>query len=378
MSQPNGILTEVRDLRKHFPVEYGLIRWGTPKVVKAVDGVSLTVFEGQTYALVGESGCGKTTTCRMLLRLEPPTSGTVLWQGQDVWRLRSEDLRDFRRGVQAVFQDPWSSMNPRMRAGAIVAEPLTMLGRLTGDEVRTRASALLDRVGLPTDSNDRFPHEFSGGQRQRLAIARALALNPKLIVLDEPVSSLDVSIRAEIMNLLKDLQEETGMSYLLIAHHLATVRYLSHRVAVMYLGRIVEEAASDELFDRPLHPYTKALLAAATPSRPHERETTALVSEDVPSPLDVPPGWRLSPALPASGGDLSCRGAGLDGGQTRSQGGLPRGPERDARPVSGLLDLSQRDSRDSATSASLASHNLVPFAGSDALGDSGFRRIKCR
>lgn len=298
MSQPDGILTEVRDLRKHFPMEYGLIRWGTPKVVKAVDGVSLTVFEGQTYALVGESGCGKTTTCRMLLRLEPPTSGTVLWQGQDVWKLRSEDLRDFRRGVQAVFQDPWSSMNPRMRAGAIVAEPLTMLGRLTGDEVRTRAETLLDRVGLPADSSERFPHEFSGGQRQRLAIARALALNPKLIVLDEPVSSLDVSIRAEIMNLLKDLQEETGMSYLLIAHHLATVRYLSHRVAVMYLGRIVEEAESDELFDRPLHPYTKALLAAATPSRPHERKTTALVSEDVPSPLDVPPGCAFHPRCP--------------------------------------------------------------------------------
>ena len=298
MSQPNGILMEVHGLRKYFPVESGLLRWRDPKVVKAVDGVSLTILESQTYALVGESGCGKTTTCRMVLRLEPPTSGTVLWQGRDVWSLKNEELRAFRKGVQAVFQDPWSSMNPRMRAGSIVAEPLTMLGRLTGDEVKGRASALLERVGLPADSSERFPHEFSGGQRQRLAIARALALNPKLIVLDEPVSSLDVSIRAEIMNLLKDLQEETGMSYLLIAHHLATVRYLSHRVAVMYLGRIVEESESDELFDQPLHPYTKALLAAATPTRPHERKTTALVSEDVPSPLDVPPGCAFHPRCP--------------------------------------------------------------------------------
>ena len=299
MKPKSGQLVEVEGLRKYFPVAAGLFRWtNRHRAIKAVDGVSFAINESETYALVGESGCGKTTLSRVMLRLEPPTSGHVLWQQQDIWRLGGQDLRDFRNNVQAVFQDPWSSMNPRMRAGTVVAEPLVMGRRASHTEVKDRVAWLLERVGLSADFADRFPHEFSGGQRQRLAVARALALNPRLIILDEPVSALDVSIRAQIMNLLRDLQEQTGVSYFLIAHHLATVRYLSHRVAVMYLGRIVEEAESDELFDKPLHPYTGILLAAALPAKPQERRRGVVVAGEMPSPLDVPPGCRFHPRCP--------------------------------------------------------------------------------
>ena len=296
MKPKPGQLAEVENLRKYFRVAAGLFR--RPRALKAVDGVSFAINKSETYALVGESGCGKTTLSRVMLRLEPPTSGRVLWRQHDIWRLSGEDLRDFRNNVQAVFQDPWSSMNPRMRAGTIVAEPLVMGRQASHKEVKDRVTWLMERVGFSADFAERFPHEFSGGQRQRLAVARSLALNPQLIILDEPVSALDVSIRAQVMNLLKDLQEQIGMSYLLIAHHLATVRYLSHRVAVMYLGRIVEEAESDELFDQSLHPYTRILLAAALPARPQERRRGAVVAGEMPSPLDVPPGCRFHPRCP--------------------------------------------------------------------------------
>ena len=300
MTTKPGKLVEVDELRKYFSVGSGLLRvTNRHAVVKAVDGVSFSINEGETYALVGESGCGKTTLSRAMLRLEPPTSGRVLWQERDVWRLRGQSLREFRKDVQAVFQDPWSSMNPRMRAGSVVAEPLVVSRQAPRREVTSLVARLLDRVGIPAAFTDRFPHEFSGGQRQRLAVARALALSPRLIVLDEPVSALDVSIRAQIMNLLKDLQDQAGISYLLIAHHLATVRYLSDRVAVMYLGRIVEEAGCDELFDRPLHPYTHILLAAALPARPQERKRNDNVAVgELPSPLNVPKGCRFNPRCP--------------------------------------------------------------------------------
>lgn len=297
MNKKRATILEVKGLYKHFSASSGLFGLANRRaVVKAVDGVSFSIKQGETYALVGESGCGKTTLSRAILRLHSPTFGNVLWQGRDITELRGEQLQEFRKNVQAVFQDPWSSMNPRMRAGTVVAEPLVMNKEVKREELGSVVAKLLERVGISAAFADRFPHEFSGGQRQRLAVARALALNPKLIVLDEPVSALDVSIRAQIMNLLKDLQEEIGISYFLIAHHLATVRYLSDRVGVMYLGRIVEEAGSDELFTRPLHPYTHMLLAAALPAKPQKRKKSETVTiSELPSPIDVPEGCRFNP-----------------------------------------------------------------------------------
>jgi oligopeptide/dipeptide ABC transporter ATP-binding protein len=296
----NPVLVEARDLSRHFPARrrYGIGRPGA--AVRAVDGVSFAIGPGETFGLVGESGCGKTTTARMLLRLETPTAGAVLYEGADVARLEGPGLRAYRAGVQAVFQDPWSSLNPRMRAGDIVAEPLVLNTQLGRAAVRERLTHLFADVGLDPAAAAQFPHEFSGGQRQRIAVARALSLNPKLIVLDEPVSALDVSIRAQIMNLLKDLQGRHGMSYLLIAHNLATVRYLSHRVAVMYLGRIVEEAPADALFTSPLHPYTKALISAALPIRPGGEAEAIVLPGEVPSPAAPPPGCRFHPRCPVA------------------------------------------------------------------------------
>ena len=232
-------LLEIRDLKKHFPVTQGLIFQQTIGLVKAVDGVSYTVGAGETVGLVGESGCGKTTTMKMILMLEQPTSGVIIFKGQDIQSLGGKHLKAYRRGVQAVFQDPYSSLNPRMRVGAIIAEPLVVNEALSRAKLKERVQELLSLVGLRPGAADLFPHEFSGGQRQRIAIARALSLNPSLIILDEPVSALDVSIRAQIMNLLQDLQEQFGVSYLLIAHDLAAVLHLSTTVAVMYLGKIV-------------------------------------------------------------------------------------------------------------------------------------------
>ena len=244
-------LIRVDDVTKHFPVTRGLLFARTTGAVKAVDGISFTIGREETVALVGESGCGKTTTARLLLRLEQPTSGRVLLDGQDVHALAGGALREYRSMVQAVFQDPWSSLNPRLRVRDTIAEALVVNKRVTRIEARRRVALVLEQVGLPADAASRYPHEFSGGQRQRIALASALASDPELIVLDEPVSALAVSIRAQIMNLLKDLQEQRKLAYLLVAHNLATVRYIAHRTAVMYLGRIVEYAETEALFQNP-------------------------------------------------------------------------------------------------------------------------------
>jgi oligopeptide/dipeptide ABC transporter ATP-binding protein len=267
--------------------------------VKAVDGISFKIRRGETYSLVGESGCGKTTTARMVLLVEKPTSGAVKFNDHDLDSLDSDGLREFRSSVQAVFQDPWSSLNPRMRVGSIIMEPLLTNQRLSKGEAKDHLETLLQDVGLHSFQADYYPHEFSGGQRQRIAIARGLALRPQMIVLDEPVSALDVSIRAQIMNLLRNLQERYGMSYLLIAHNLATVRYMSHQVGVMYLGKIVEEAPTRELFTNPMHPYTKALISAALPSHPDTQREELVISGEVPSPLNPPAGCSFHPRCPS-------------------------------------------------------------------------------
>ena len=292
-------LLEVQSLTKHFGVPRKK-PWGERDVIRAVDGLSFVIPPHETLGLVGESGCGKTTTARMLLRLEVPTSGEVLYKGNNVHELRGDALRTYREAVQAVFQDPWSSLNPRIRAGSIIAEPLIVNEDLSRSELKDKVGDLLTAVGLEPALGSNYPHEFSGGMRQRIAVARSISLNPDLIILDEPVSALDVSIRAQIMNLLRDLQEEFGMAYLLIAHDLATVRYLSHWVAVMYLGQIVEMASSKELFSNPLHPYTEALISAALPAHPRRKRQPIILSGEVPSPAHPPSGCRFHTRCPVS------------------------------------------------------------------------------
>jgi oligopeptide transport system ATP-binding protein len=291
-------LVEIRDLKKHFPVMKGVIFQKPIGWVKAVDGVSYAISTGETLGLVGESGCGKTTTSKLLLMLEKPTSGAIIFRGHDIQTLEKDELKTYRRGVQAVFQDPFSSLNPRIRVGDIIAEPVVVNEPLPKAQMRERVQELLHLVGLNPGSSNLFPHEFSGGQRQRIAIARALSLNPSLIVLDEPVSALDVSIRAQIMNLLQDLQQQFGLSYLLIAHDLAAVLHLSTNIAVMYLGKIVEFGTSDELRHKPLHPYTQALFSAALPSHPDEQREEMIIAGEVPSPLNPPAGCRFHPRCP--------------------------------------------------------------------------------
>ena len=292
------VVIEAENLTKYFPVTEGVLLRRTVGQVKAVDGISFKIKRGETYSLVGESGCGKTTTARIVLMVETPTSGVVKFNDNDLAGLNSDGRREYRSSVQAVFQDPWSSLNPRMRVGSIILEPLITNRNLSKGEAKDHLETLLQDVGLHSFQADYFPHEFSGGQRQRIAIARSLALNPQVIVLDEPVSALDVSIRAQIMNLLRELQERYGVSYLLIAHNLATVRYMSHQVGVMYLGKIVEEAPTRQLFTNPMHPYTKALIAASLPSHPDIQREELVLTGEVPSPLNPPSGCAFHPRCP--------------------------------------------------------------------------------
>ena len=285
-------LVEVRNLVKHFPVE------NSDDVVRAVDDVSFNIFAGETLGLVGESGCGKSTVGRCLLRLIEPTSGEVVFENKDVTKLNKKELRELRRDMQIIFQDPYASLNPRLNILSIVSEPLKIHGIGNKTEQKDRVADLLKRVGLDPNYMHRYPHEFSGGQRQRIGIARALALNPKLIIADEPVSALDVSVQAQVVNLLQDLQAEMGLTYLFISHGLAVVEHISQRVAVMYLGKIVEIADSHELYENPLHPYTKALLSAIPIPDPTRKRERIVLQGDVPTPINPPSGCRFRTRCP--------------------------------------------------------------------------------
>lgn len=301
MSPTNGSenLVEVRDLKVYFPIRSGVLVEHHVGDVKAVDGVTFSIKRGETLGLVGESGCGKTTVGRAILRLYEPTEGSIVVDGVDITNLPEKELRAMRRQMQMVFQDPYSSLNPRQNVGNIVGESLLVHG-VPRSEIESRVRALLDVVGLPKDASNRYPHEFSGGQRQRIGLARSLALNPALIIADEPVSALDVSIQAQIINLLEDLQDEFNLTYLFVAHDLAVVRHISDRIAVMYLGKIMEVAPSDDLYADPLHPYTMALLSAVPIPDPvveHSRERVILQG-DLPSPANPPSGCRFHTRCP--------------------------------------------------------------------------------
>ena len=292
-------LLEVRDIKKYFPVTKGYLLSKMVGWIKAVDGVTFSVEECETFALVGESGCGKSTSAKVILLLEQLTGGSILFEEREVSHLEGKGLKRYRSLVQAVFQDPYSSLDPRMRIGATVAEPLLENSSLPRRAIRDRVIEVLTAVGLDSKAAERFPHEFSGGQRQRIAVARSLILKPRLIVLDEPVSALDVSIQAQIMNLLKDLQAQVGSSYLLIAHDLATVRYMSNHLGVMYLGKLVERGTTEEVYNHQLHPYTKALFSAALPVHPDSKDEEIILSGEVPSALHPPTGCRFHSRCPS-------------------------------------------------------------------------------
>ncbi|MFM9942873.1 MAG: ABC transporter ATP-binding protein [Hyphomicrobiaceae bacterium] len=294
----------VRDLVKHFPIHTGLLQRQSG-AVRAVDGVSFSIPRGETLGLVGESGCGKSTVAKTVMKLLEPTSGEIRVGGVDITHLSPADMWAHRRRIQTVFQDPYSSLNPRLTAGEIVGEPMVNFGLAKGEELKERVADIFRRVGLRPEGIDRYVHEFSGGQRQRLGIAKALSVNPDVIVADEPVSALDVSVQAQVLNLLIDLQDDLGLTYLFISHDLAVVRHISHRVAVMYLGRIVEMTTKAELFSRPQHPYTEALLAAAPKPDPTRKTKRIVLTGDVPSPANPPPGCHFHTRCPYA--DAQCK-----------------------------------------------------------------------
>ncbi len=301
MTEQNEILVQVQDLKMHFPITQGIVIQRQIGAVKAVDGISFFVRKGETLGLVGESGCGKSTTGRCIVQLYRPTAGSVYFQGQDLTRLKGQPLRSMRRNMQMIFQDPYASLNPRMTVGNIIGEPLEIHKLVTSKKEREdRVQELLRVVGLNPYMANRYPHEFSGGQRQRIGVARALAVEPSFIVCDEPISALDVSIQAQIINLLEELQEKFGLTYLFIAHDLSVVRHISNRVAVMYLGKLVELTTRKELYDNPLHPYSQALLSAVPIPDPvvEEKRKRIILVGDVPSPVNPPSGCNFHTRCP--------------------------------------------------------------------------------
>jgi oligopeptide transport system ATP-binding protein len=308
---PNDGLVVVNDLVKRFPIRGGILGREVASV-KAIQGVSFTIQRGETLGLVGESGCGKSTLGRCILRLIEPTSGEVFFNGQDVLKLPPDELRRMRRKMQIIFQDPYASLNPRMTVGNIIAEPLKIHGLAKGADISKRVAKLLDLCGLRAEAVNRYPHEFSGGQRQRICIARALAVEPEFIVCDEPVSALDVSIQAQIVNLLQDLQKELKLTYLFIAHDLKVVEHISNRVAVMYLGKVAEIASGDDLYRDPRHPYTKALFSAIPVANPKAKRQRIILQGDVPSPIAVPPGCPFHPRCPMARDNCKKDVPGLD------------------------------------------------------------------
>ena len=292
-------LLKVEHLSKEFPAESGMFaKRFSKRVVSAVNDISFEIYPGETFGLVGESGCGKSTTGRTIMRLTKPTAGKVFFQGKDVAEMSKHEIKDMRREMQFIFQDPYASLNPRMTIGEIVSEPMTIHGVGTKEERIERVRELLDVVGLNPEHINRYPHEFSGGQRQRVGIARALALNPKFIVCDEPVSALDVSIQAQILNLLMDLQDELGITYMFITHNMSVVRHISHNICVMYLGQLVETSPTKELFSKPLHPYTKALLSAIPSTDIHHKKERIILKGELVSPIDPKPGCRFATRCP--------------------------------------------------------------------------------